>query len=600
MSSSRLRALPSALLLQAVVTAQTLHRPAETHDLANYANVVAGEHLQGYPATVKWGIVLHNPTFARADWPNFQSGLVCNNPKSPQSFGGSNPAQIKVDLFSPAGALLSSQGPTTVDAEGQLRIDATQFAPLSPFGFGVVAMTSSSPGVGGVAVGATSWPNPINPAILNRGDMRSWQQLQVQQRNTSVFMGPFSLLRAATRDEQSFSYGLGFAINPSSTANTVRVEVWADGSIRSTRTATIAPAGALLVDDVWNLQRGLYLNQIPLFLQGAYVKVISQSNLPLIGEFFYLDTTNSNNPGAVGVPRMASAMAAIAPARFPTCPEVTSEIVTVGQARVETMIALANISSTSSATVTIAYLDEDAVTQNTRTVVIPAASTTFVGPDTGNTAQQPRRWRANISTTSATLIGWTMRLGNFPLVNGSPSYTPHPMWGEALIGTNGVEPGIGFLSSLQEFILGTTPAYTKAHKTLALWAPNYDSAEDPGYCTLTYVGPTGVTSLYDYRYHTAAGILLPRLSPPPGNLYRNTNGLPNNFIAFTFEDPMFPIQQQAAHMSIVGAVTNTNDLQAFRWTGIWTSGPVGEELGLPNSPVLPGEYPGNKGGGGEH
>ena len=152
----------------------------------------------------------------------------------------------------------------------------------------------------------------------------------------------------------------------------------------------------------------------------------------------------------------------------------------------------------------------------------------------------------------------------------------------------------------EEFILGTTPAYTKAHKTLALWAPNYDSAEDPGYCTLTYVGPTGVTSLYDYRYHTAAGILLPRLSPPPGNLYRNTNGLPNNFIAFTFEDPMFPIQQQAAHMSIVGAVTNTNDLQAFRWTGIWTSGPVGEELGLPNSPVLPGEYPGNKGGGGEH
>ncbi|MCA8972751.1 MAG: hypothetical protein KDC95_23395 [Planctomycetes bacterium] len=542
--------------------------PNEPFSVPEYSGVAMGAHLQGHPADTKYAMILGdlNPTIVPGPNPpappqiDCASHVVINNPYE-------RPITVFLEARNPNGAVVASTF-LNIDPLGLREWTTTS---LQQFGYGMVRMTTldeEDATVGAVATGASRFMNPNAPNLVHRGDMRSWQQLQARQGNTRVHIGPFPFVRGTVRDEINGSYGLGFVMNPNSTPNDVRIDVSIDGSYLAPRFATIAAYGSLLIDDVWQSQIANYNSPVLNF--GAIVTVtsVSQTPLPLIAEGYHFDCTDiqgGTSPSG-GVPRLASFMGAIEPASLLTGSEVTEW--TNGML-VNSTLLVANVSG-SSTTVTIAYRDAQGSVIATISQPLGARQTTFVGRGLTPTVPNVDLWRhtATIRTSNgAKIIGWSMRAAT------STENEARPIWGESLLGANGIEPGIGFFDPT---------VVVEPYKSVACWTPNRVAGSDPGYVTFLQETPFATSNWYLFRYYRQDG------NPNGFGAFSN---LPQNYVSFTFEDPMMSSPQSMNHHCIltrVAAPFMQDPMRAV--SGLWTTGPELDALDLPYWEGSPGVY----------
>ncbi|MCH9646862.1 MAG: hypothetical protein K0U98_01410 [Deltaproteobacteria bacterium] len=494
-------------------------------------------HLQGLRATEKWvGGLLYMPP-ADTLFDGFTSAVIVNNPDD------SAATLVEIDYFSHMGVLLSTSTPALILPGGH-HIEAAM--PIAASGVGSARVrVVSGPGIVGAALhhsetfaGVTDPDTALGGAVI--AGLSSMEQLQKDQGKTELWWGPLPVTTATAWDFVNDERPFYWIVNPNDTVNTVQIDVTiynqANGSVIgpvSFRTVDIPSNGTLWdvsgshLTDLGGSLPG-FLNRVDALYGGSpdwdlVVHAYSLDGLSILGDGVMMDlvadATGPTEPEFSQF-RMASTMLANSPQWQLVNPDLSYEAGSNGV--IQTLMGVANVGTTNAGPLRIQYFDRDGSVVSTGTVpsLLPNA-TVRIGPGSPGypTATEIFGWvRISACRPSADLIGWSVRE---VLDTGNPHF--HKAFGETLEGTNGAEPGNGFITAtgdrrkVSPFVRvrgGSWPGYT----TLV-----NDSVANLGAYTFSLFAPddlgTGGTTAF----------------PCGGITYE---GLPWAYTSTTYEDPI--------------------------------------------------------------
>lgn len=422
-------------------------RPAHDFDTyPDYNFVHSSTHLSGHLATEKFAAGLFWNPPAPAELSGFRSVIKITNP-NPVAFLTAN-----VEFYDEGGTLLGVV-PVSLAAEASRTIAASPVAAGTPAGRGSARIVSTN-GVGfvgetihhtlSVDLSAYGFPPLTDPDPFNPG-ASSLQQLQVAQSGkTALYMGPFPVSDQSAIDLFNGNNPFFWIQNPNPTPTTVSVAILSSGGVNlGTATVTLQPYASYLELRLWNLLWGPYLS-------GAIgydddFLLVATANQRILGEFVMTDFFgNGTGPGdnlLLGDRfRMGSGMLANTPAQRVINPELTYQPSNLG---IQTNMGLLNAGTQDIGPVTFQYRDRNGVVIGTNTIAsLPRGA--MVRIDSGSPGYPGPTFDGWVRVTAckAGLVGWTMRTAG-----DEPDASPPPfrkVWGEALAGANGSEPGNGF------------------------------------------------------------------------------------------------------------------------------------------------------------
>lgn len=504
-------------------------RPAaELGTWPDYNFVHSSTHLQGAPATEKFAPgLLWNPP-APLELSGFRSVIAIANP---------NPATgltADVELYDEGGALLAVI-PVNLPPEGSTTVTAAALAAGSPAGRGSARVVSTN---GTAFVGETihhtlsvnleafggpvvTDPDPFNPGAT------SLQQLQVRQAGkTSLFLGPFPVSDQSSIDFLNGNAPFLWVMNPNPVPATVSVALLSRLGINlGTATVTLQPFATYLELRLWSLLWGQYLSGAINYDDDFLVAVFADQ--PVVGEAVMTDLFgNGSGPGdhlRLGDRfRMGSAMLANTPALRVWNPELTYQPASVG---IQTLMGILNAGNGDAGPVRIQYVNRNGVSLGSDTLgSLPRGAMARIGPGLPASPNYPAGavfdgW-VRITGCKPGLVGWTMRTaGDEPLASQPTPFKK--VWGEALAGANGAEPGNG--------VSVTVGGQSWVRKTASIVRVD-PSFYWPGYTTFLNHAASNVGP-YWYRFFTPAGanVTLAAGQPFAGLRFGNTS--------FSFEDP---------------------------------------------------------------
>lgn len=411
-----------------------------------YKFVHSATHLQGYPSKEKFAAgLLWNPPAPR-ELSGIQSVVVVTNPNKVS-------AAVTVEFYDEGGVMVGSVS-FSIPAEGYETVPALQLAGGSPAGRGSARIFTTngvsivgetihhmqSMDLGGFGGPILTDPDPYIPGAA------SVQQLQARQENkTALYFGPMPVSDQSNIDFLNGNAPAIWVMNPNSTPTTVSIGVFSRLGVNFGTVTVVLPAYASTIDlRLWNALWGPYLtgaiNYDDDFL------VVAVGTQPIIGEVVMTDvfSNGGGNLNLNGRFRMGSAMMANNPSLRLIDPELTYEAIDPG---VETVIGISNAAAQDIGPVRIQYRDRNGATLGVDTIAsFPQGAVARIGRGQAPSPNFPGPGvfdgSVRITACAAGLFGWTMRTsGDLP---GVASTGFRKVWGEALAGANGLEPGKGF------------------------------------------------------------------------------------------------------------------------------------------------------------
>lgn len=488
-----------------------------------YKFVHSGTHLQGRRSGEKFAAgLLWNPPVPR-ELSGVQSVVVVTNPNQV-------PAAVTVEFYDEGGVMVGNVA-LNIPPEGFQTVPASSLVAGFPSGRGSarIVSTDDAPIVGEVIhhmqwmdLGGFGGPILTDPDPFNPG-AASVQQLQVRQENkTALYFGPMPVSDQSNLDFMNGNAPAIWVMNPNPTPTTVSIGVFSRLGINFGTAVVTLPAFASTIDlRLWNALWGPYIAG-PINYDDDFV-VAAFADQPIIGEVVMTDMF-ANGFGSnlqLGARfRMGSAMMANSPSIRLIDPELTVELTDPG---VDTMIGITNAFPQDIGPVTIEYRDRNGVVLGTNTIAsFPQAAMARIGrgqPQSSNFPAGPVfDGSVRITACAAGLLGWTMRTsGDIP---GVTSTGFKKVWGEALAGANGAEPGAGFQVNIggQNWIRKVSPI---VRVDPSFYWPGYTNFVN---LSVGNIGP------YWYRFHTAAGTNVTRLAGQP------FGGVQFGDTSFTYED----------------------------------------------------------------
>lgn len=496
------------------------------HDFDTYPDynfVHSSTHLSGRRATEKFAPGLFwNPPVPQ-ELSGFRSALKITNPNPP----GTPNLIGRVEFYDEGGNPLGNVN-LNVAAEASVTMAASPLAAGTPAGRGSARILSTNgvqfigetvhhtlsvnlAGFGGPVV---TDPDPFNPGAS------SLQQLQVHQgAKTDLYMGPFPVSDQSTLDVMNGNNPLFWIHNPNPTPTTVSVLLLSRNGVNlGTVTTTLQPYASYLELRLWNALWPFYLGA-PINYDDDFL-LFATADQGILGEFVMTDFFG--NGGGAGNHlnlgsrfRMGSGMLANTPAVRVWNPELTYQPNNVG---IQTTMGILNAGTQDVGPVTIQFRDRNGTVIGNSTVAsLPRGAMLRIGP--GITPNYPGAtfdgW-VRITACKPGLVGWTMRTaGDEPDV-ATPFFKK--IWGEALAGANGNEPGSGF-----GVVVGGQNRTRKAASFIRVDPTFYW----PGYTAFVNHATANIGP-YEYRYFTDPGVP-GGVAPFAGLRWANTS--------FSFEDP---------------------------------------------------------------
>lgn len=496
-------------------------RPA--HDFGTYPDynfVHSSTHLSGHLATEKFAPGLFWNPPAPAELAGFRSVIKVTNP-NPTAFLTAN-----VEFYDQGGTLLGVVA-IALAGEASRTIAASPLAAGTPAGRGSARVVSTN-GVGfvgetihntlSVDLSAYGGPFVTDPDPFQPG-ASSLQQLQVaQSAKNALYMGPFPVSDQSAIDLFNGNNPFFWIQNPNPTPTTVSVAILSSGGINlGTATVTLQPFASYLELRLWNLLWGPYLSGAINFDDDFLL--VATANQGILGEFVMTDFFgNGAGPGdnlRLGDRfRMGSGMLANTPAVRVINPELTYQPFNLG---IQTNMGLLNAGTQDIGPVNVQYRDRNGVVIGNNSIAsLPRGAMVRIGPGSPGYPGPTFDGWARITACKPGLVGWTMRTAG-----DEPDAAPPPfrkVWGEALAGANGAEPGNGF---------SVTVAGQSWVRKVASFVRVDPSWYWPGYTAfvnhaVANIGP------YWYRYHLDNGTGVGGASFA-GLRFANTS--------FTYEDP---------------------------------------------------------------
>jgi hypothetical protein len=415
----------------------------------DYNFVHSSTHLSGNKATEKFAPGLFWNPPAPLTLSGFRSALKITNPNpvgTPNLVG-------RVEFYDEGGVPLGNV-PFNIIPEASVTLAASPLAAGTPAGRGSARILSTN-GVALVgetihntlSVNLTGFGGPVvtDPDPFNPG-ASSMQQLQVRQSaKTDLYMGPFPVSDQSTLDVMNGNNPLFWIHNPNPTPTTVSVLLLSSNGINlGTVTVTLQPFASYLELRLWNALWPFYLGG-PINYDDDFL-LFATADQGILGEFVMTDLFG--NGGGAGDHlnlgtrfRMGSGMLANTPAVRVWNPELTYQPNNLG---IQTTMGILNAGTQNIGPVTIQFRDRNGVVLGNSTVAsLPRGAMLRIGP--GITPNYPGTtfdgW-VRITACKPGLVGWTMRTAG-----DEPNAAPPPfkkIWGEALAGANGSEPGNGF------------------------------------------------------------------------------------------------------------------------------------------------------------
>lgn len=384
--------------------------------------------------------------------------------------------------------------------------------PVAPVGQGMVRVTADGPFVGGTLHHNYAFETIVDPD-QGRPGASSMQPLQAAQTDkTTLYLGPIPISNQAGSDFFNGILPYYSVVNPNNACNTINILIFTrSGLILTNTNVTLQPYGSMVDMSLWAQADAQYAaGNID---DDVIIRVNSVSNLPLIGEGIMVDLY-SDDAGKYDRHRMGSVAMANTLADELVNPDFIAPANGVNQ---ETLMAIANFSGQDIAPVKIQYFNRNGNNIATFTINnFPSRSVQRIGPGLANYPSGTFRGWVRIQSCKAGMVGWVMRpiegFDDFTI----PTY--RKVYGEALHGGNGLEPGNGFpVSGMQTKVA-----------IMDFVDPFTDSV--PGYTA--YVN--------DSRDNIGAHAL--RFFDPSGTSWTNTAPAPNfaglqwGRTAFTYED----------------------------------------------------------------
>lgn len=500
----------------------------------DYNFVHSSTHLSGNKATEKFAPGLFWNPPAPLTLSGFRSALKVTNPNpvgTPNLIG-------RVEFYDQGGVPLGNV-PFNIAPEASVTMAASPLAAGTPAGRGSARILSTN-GVALVgetihntlSVNLTGFGGPVvtDPDPFNPG-ASSMQQLQVRQSTkTDLSMGPFPVSDQSTLDVMNGNNPLFWIHNPNPTPTTVSVLLVSRLGVNlGTVTVTLQPFASYLELRLWN---ALW----PFYLSGSVnydddFLLFATADQGILGEFVMTDLFG--NGGGAGDHlnlgtrfRMGSGMLANTPAARVWNPELTYQPNNLG---IQTTMGILNAGTQNIGPVTIQFRDRNgAVLGNSTVASLPRGAMLRIGP--GITPNYPGPtfdgW-VRITACKPGLVGWTMRTAGDEPNAGPPPFKK--IWGEALAGANGSEPGSGF-----GVVVGGQNRIRKVGSFIRVDPTFYW----PGYTAFVNHATANIGP-YEYRYFTNAGVGA-GVGAFAGLRWANTS--------FNFEDP-FTIAFGATTMS---------------------------------------------------
>lgn len=542
----------------------------------DYEFVHSSTHLQGERATEKFAAgLLWNPP-SPAELSGFRSVVVVTNPDPVAS------ASVRVEFYDESGNGLGAV-PRTIPPEGFTTVAASLLSGGIPAGRGSARIVSTDgvPIVGetihhtlSVNLSAFGGPTVTDPDAFNPG-ATSLQQLQVPQSDaTALFGGPFPTSDQSPVDVLNGNAPLFWVMNPNPTPTTVNIGVFSRLGVNLGTTAVVLPPFTTHLDlRLWNNVWGPYLSGSINYDDDFFV--VASADQPILGEVVMTDLFgNGSGPGdhlRLGDRfRMGSAMLATSPALRVISPELTFQPTNVG---VQTVIGLTNAAAADIGPVRIEYFDRNgALLASSSISTFPQAAVARIGPGLPSSPSYPTGpvfdgW-IRITACEPGLLGWTMHTAGDEA--GAPQPPFRKIWGEALAGANGTEPGDGFPVTVggRDWIRKASSIVRVQHSFPFFW---------PGYTTFVNHSVANVGD-YWYRFFRPSGqdVTLMAGQPFAGVQFADTS--------FTFEDPLV----DSAFVTLPENLSGRVDHETGRIQGIHVIGDPMVEWDIFN-PVDPDE-----------
>ncbi len=542
----------------------TLGRPAVGFtSYLDYNFVHSADHLQGNRAMEKFAAgLLWNPP-SPVELSGFKSVVAVSNPDPALT------ANVKVEFYDQAGTMVGSTG-LSIPPEGVRTVPASALSLGTPAGLGSARIVSSDVPILGETIHNTlsmnlvSFGGPVvtDPDPFNPG-ASSAQQLQVRQdSSTALYFAPIPVSDQSPTDFLDGVAPLIWVQNPNPTATTVQIGVFSRlGVTLGTATVTLPAYASTLDLRLWNALWGPYLtgaiNYDDDFL------VVAVADQPILGEVVMTDMFSNGASGNLtlgGRFRMGSAMMANTPALRVIDPELTFEASTAPG--VETIIGIANAAPANIGPVRIEYRDRNGTLLSSSSIAsFPQGAVARITPGSFGYPPSPvfDGW-VRITGCTAGLLGWTMRTSGDQSQVASLGF--HKVWGEALAGANGAEPGDGFNV--------TVGGQTWIRKVMPLVRVD-PSWYWPGYTNFVNHASSNIGAYY-YRFYTANGV--PATGPGGGPF----TGVPFAQTSFSFEDP----EVSSVVVPFAANITGRVDRKAGKIQGIHVIGDPLVEWGIFN------------------
>jgi hypothetical protein len=540
----------------------------------DYNWIHSADHLQGNPAMEKFAAgLLWNPP-APQELSGFQSVVVVTNPNAV-------PVSVNVEFYDEGGI---HRGTVTVSvpAEGFKTVAASPLSAGVPAGRGSARIVSNTPGVPivgetvhhtlSVNLGAYGGPVVTDPDAFSPG-ASSLQQLQARQNGKkTLYFAPIPISDQSPLDFLNGIAPLIWVQNPNNAVATVSIAVFSRLGINLGTTTVALPRYTTHLDlRLWNLLWGPYLSGSISYDDDFLV--VATSDLPIVGDVVMTDLFgNGTGPGdnlRLGDRfRMGSAMMANTPAARVIDPELTYQPTNLG---IQTILGISNGSTVNIGPVSIQYRDRNGAVLGTDNIAsFPSGAVARIGPGLPASPQYPAGavfdgW-VRVTACRPGLLGWTMRTAG-----DEPDASPPPfkkVWGEALAGANGAEPGNGFTVTV-----GGSSWIRKVSPIVRVDPSWYW----PGYTNFVNHASANVGP-YWYRFYAMSGL---DVSNPAGQPFA---GVRFAHTSFSFEDPQVNPFLVFSATNLSGRVDRTTG----QIQGIHAIGDPLVEWGI-FTPVSPGE-----------
>lgn len=492
-AGDRCRAVPSP------IPSGITDRPLEGYgDEGDYFFTHSSVHLQGRLATEKWaGGLLYEP-IGTPRLEAFRSAVVVNNPDPALSLG------VDIEYYDELGVLIATSS-VTIPGGGTHSEQASPLGTMTSPGAAVgrgtarIASTNGNPFVGAVVLYTDTFDGFTDPETEKAAfGATSMQQLQtVQPDVTELWWGPIPVTNTSAVDALNGMMPFFSVVNPSASANNVSISYVSEAGNNLTQTLSIPPFGSLLDTTLLDLLAAGY----PLGDDNYRVRVQSLNGQPLIGDGVLTDFFSDRSPINLNYGdnfRMASMMMAGRPAARLVNPEFVYQPVTTNGPIVSTVMGLLNAATVDVGPVIVRYRDRDGIAVGIDTInSLPPDGMVRIGPGFPDSPNYPASalfaGSVEINACTSGIVGWSLRA---VFADGIRDRA-EKMWGEALHGANGDEPGPGFTVQIN--------GESWKRKLLPLVRVDFDGGWHPGYQSTLNDRAANIGD-YWFRYYRFGGI----------------------------------------------------------------------------------------------